>query len=152
MRGTCLALGYYANPEKTAEAFCQSPLQAQWPERIYRTGDLAKYLPDGNLLFVGRADSQIKHMGHRIELGEIEVAANALPEVQYACCLHDAAHERIVLFCQAQEDDPKRLLRRLRERLPEYMLPNRVVFLETMPANRTGKIDRALLRAQYIKE
>ena len=152
VRGTCLALGYYANPEKTAEAFCQSPLQAQWPERIYRTGDLAKYLPDGNLLFVGRADSQIKHMGHRIELGEIEVAANALPEVQYACCLHDAAHERIVLFCQAQEDDPKRLLRRLRERLPEYMLPNRVVFLETMPANRTGKIDRALLRAQYIKE
>lgn len=151
VRGTCLALGYYANPEKTAEAFCQNPLQSAYPERIYRTGDLAKLLPDGKLLFVGRADSQIKHMGHRIELGEIEVAVNALPTVQYACCLHDEARERILLLCQAEETDGKRLLQQLKAVLPDYMLPNRVIFLEQMPANRTGKIDRALLRRQYIE-
>ena len=152
VRGTCLALGYYENPEKTAEAFCQNPLQSAYPERIYRTGDLAKRLPDGNLLFVGRADSQVKHMGHRIELGEIEVAANALPSVHYACCLHDAAREKLVLFCQAEENDSKALLQQLKAVLPEYMLPNRVVFLDQMPANRTGKIDRVLLRQQYINK
>lgn len=150
VRGTCLALGYYENPEKTAEAFCQNPLHSAYPERVYRTGDLAKRLPDGNLLFVGRADSQVKHMGHRIELGEIEVAANALTAVHYACCLHDAAREKLVLFCQSEERDSKALLRQLKVTLPDYMLPNRVVFLEQMPANRTGKIDRALLRKQYI--
>lgn len=150
VRGSCLALGYYANAEKTAEAFCQNPLVSAYPERIYRTGDLAKWLPDGNLLFVGRADSQVKHMGHRIELGEIEVAVNALPEVRYACCLYDAQREKLVLFYEAEELEPRALLARLKPLLPDYMRPNRLVALEKMPANRTGKIDRALLRRQYI--
>lgn len=150
VRGTCLALGYYANAKKTAEAFCQNPLVSAWPERIYRTGDLAKWLPDGNLLFVGRADSQVKHMGHRIELGEIEVAVNALPEVRHACCLYDMQREKLVLFYEADGLDSKTLLARLKPLLPDYMRPNRLVPLEQMPANRTGKIDRALLRRQYI--
>ena len=88
--GTALALGYYADPVRTAQAFTQNPLNANWYERIYRTGDLARYDESGSLYYIGRRDFQIKHMGHRIELGEIEVAANALPEVQYACCLHEA--------------------------------------------------------------
>ena len=79
VKGTCLALGYYNNPEKTAEAFCQNPFNKSYPERIYRTGDLGKYDREGRLIFVSRRDYQIKHQGHRIELGEIEAAAFALP-------------------------------------------------------------------------
>lgn len=67
--GTCLALGYYRNPERTAAVFCQNPLQDAWPEKMYRTGDLGTWNEQGELLFMGRADSQVKHMGFRIELG-----------------------------------------------------------------------------------
>ena len=72
--GTALSLGYYNNPEQTAKAFVQNPLNQSYLEPIYRTGDLAYYGEDGNLYFASRKDFQIKHMGHRIELGEIETA------------------------------------------------------------------------------
>lgn len=74
--GTALALGYYRNPEQTAKVFVQNPLNRDYPERIYRTGDLGFYDSDGNLCFAGRRDFQIKHMGHRIELEEIELILN----------------------------------------------------------------------------
>ena len=89
--GTCLALGYYRNPEKTAEAFVINPLCDGWPEIIYRTGDIGRYDTDGNLLYVSRKDFQIKHLGHRIELGEIEAGAMAADGVSRACCLYDSA-------------------------------------------------------------
>lgn len=73
-----LALGYYNAPDKTAQVFVQNPLNHLYDERIYRTGDLAKYDAEGNLVYISRKDFQIKHLGHRIELGEIEVAANAV--------------------------------------------------------------------------
>ncbi|MEO6355651.1 MAG: amino acid adenylation domain-containing protein, partial [Ferruginibacter sp.] len=73
VRGCCLALGYYNNPEKTSEAFCQNPLNAHYPEAIYRTGDLARYNEQGEIMFLSRKDNQVKHMGQRVELGEIEI-------------------------------------------------------------------------------
>lgn len=73
--GTALALGYYNDPERTAQVFVQNPLHHRYPETIYRTGDLARYDQDGNLVYVSRKDFQIKHMGHRIELGEIDARA-----------------------------------------------------------------------------
>lgn len=150
--GTCLALGYYNNPERTAAAFCQNPLQTAWPERIYRTGDLGSWNERGELMFLGRADSQVKYMGFRIELGEIETAANAVPFVSSACCLFDADREQLCLFYQAEAQDDKGLIAALREALPRFMVPARLYWFARLPENRTGKIDRAALRRDYIEQ
>ncbi|NLD86663.1 MAG: amino acid adenylation domain-containing protein [Clostridiales bacterium] len=151
VRGSCLALGYYGDHERTEKAFCQNPLQSAYPEKIYRTGDLARY-EDGDLIFLGRADSQVKHMGHRIELGEIEIHANAIGFITSACCLYDEKREKLTLFYEAKEQDDKAVFTSLKSALPAHMIPNRLVYMKTMPANRTGKIDRALLKKTYIEE
>lgn len=150
VRGTCLAMGYYNNPEKTAEAFVQNPLQNVYPETIYKTGDLGYYAEAGELIFIGRKDFQIKHMGHRIELGEIETVVNALPFIDIGCCIYDEAHEKIVLCYQAAQPCDKRIVQGLTEMLPKFMWPNRYQFFERIPMNKNGKIDRALLKKIYI--
>jgi D-alanine--poly(phosphoribitol) ligase subunit 1 len=150
VRGTSLALGYYNNPDETARAFCQNPLNLHYPELIYRTGDLGKYNDLGELLFLSRKDYQIKHMGHRIELGEIEVAVNALNFLDVACCLYDEQNEKIVLFYQASKPCDKEILLGLRDYLPKYMLPNRLVYSEKLPMNKNAKIDRVRLKKEYI--
>ena len=96
--GTALALGYFADPVRTAQAFTQNPLNTNWYERIYRTGDLARYDESGSLYYIGRRDFQIKHMGHRVELGEIEAAAMRCDAVTRACCTFDAERQRLHLF------------------------------------------------------
>ena len=148
--GSCLALGYYGDAQRTAAAFCQNPLQNAWPERMYRTGDLGCWNEEGELMFLGRADSQVKHMGFRIELSEIEIAANAPDFVSAACCLYDHAREQLCLFYQAEEQNDKALLAALRQRLPAFMLPKRLYYFSKLPENRTGKIDRAALRRDYL--
>ena len=148
--GTCLALGYYNDPERTAAAFCQNPRQRVWPERIYRTGDLGSWNARGELMFLGRADAQVKYMGFRVELGEIETAANAIPFVSSACCLFDHEREQLCLFYQAERRSDKEIAAALRAVLPRYMVPTRLYWFEHLPENRTGKIDRAALRRDYI--
>ena len=150
--GTCLALGYYNDPERTAAAFCQTPLQSLWPERVYHTGDLASRDADGTLVFRGRADTQIKHMGHRIELAEVELAALADSGLTYVCCLFDEAADELWLFYQSEADREKELLAAMRTRLPAFMLPSRMIRLDHMPENRTGKIDRMRLRREHIEQ
>lgn len=152
VRGTCLAMGYYNNPEKTKEAFVQSPMQNAYPEKIYRTGDLGYYAENGELFFVGRSDSQIKHMGHRIELGEIEAAVNALAFIDIGCCIYDETHEKIILCYQAAEPCEKRIVQGLLEMLPKFMWPNRYLFLDKMPMNKNGKVDRPFLKETYLFE
>lgn len=149
VKGSCLALGYYNNPEKTAEAFCQNPLNTAYPERIYRTGDIGKYDGEGVLYFVSRKDAQIKHMGHRIELGEIEVAVNALDFVDAGVCIYDG--ENIFLCYQAKEACEKEILRALGKKLPPYMFPTRLVWYEKLPLNAHNKIDRVRLRGEIEK-
>jgi len=149
--GTCLALGYYRNPERTAAAFCQNPQQSAWPEKMYRTGDLGSWNARGELMFHGRADSQVKYMGFRIELGEIETAANAVEGVTSACCLYDPQKERLWLFYQGPEQIDRELTGKLKEALPRAMVPTRLRYMERLPENRTGKIDRAALRREYIQ-
>ena len=149
--GTCLALGYYNDPERTAAAFCRNPLQAAWPERIYRTGDLGSRNARGELMFTGRADAQVKYMGFRVELGEIETAANAIPFVSSACCLFDQEREQLCLFYQSEKQDDKGIAAALRAVLPRYMVPTRLYWFEKLPEGRTGKIDRAALRRDYIQ-
>ncbi len=149
--GSCLALGYYQNPERTAAAFCQNPLQNAWPEKMYRTGDLGSRNLQGELMFIGRADSQIKHMGFRIELGEIETAANAVEGVTSACCLYDQQKERLCLFYQGPEQINRKLTGELKKLLPRAMVPTRLHYMEHLPENRNGKIDRAALLLDYIQ-
>lgn len=150
VRGSSLALGYYNNPEKTKEAFCQNPLNHMYPELIYRTGDLGYYAEDGNLMFVSRKDYQIKHMGHRIELGEIEVIANALPIIGAACCIYDDKKEKIVMFYQAEGQCDKEILKSMGKSLPKYMFPNKLIYLEVLPLNKNGKIDRTFLKGRFL--
>lgn len=148
IRGTCLTMGYYHNPEKTAEAFVQNPLNTRYPELIYRTGDLGRWNERGELIFVSRKDYQIKHMGHRIELGEIEVNVNMMDGIQTCCCIYDKPTDKIVLFYVGQRE-MKELVTVLREKLPRYMIPNKVIQLETMPLTANGKLDRVTLKNQF---
>lgn len=143
--GGCLALGYYNRPALTAEAFVQNPLVTAYPERMYRTGDLAAYR-GGELVFMGRRDSQIKHMGHRIELAEIALCANAAGGVAQSVCVYDEPAQRLHLFYQGTAD-PAALSAHLREHLPRYMLPATLHPVATLPQTRTGKVDAKALRA-----
>lgn len=152
VRGTSLASGYYNNPEKTAEAFRQNPLNSKYPELIYHTGDLGRMDTDGNLVFQSRRDFQIKHMGHRIELGEIETAANAIEGMQSCCCIYDEEDNRIRMVYVAPGKTEKDILLELQRALPKYMCPNRLVAIEQMPMNKNNKIDRVYLKEHYIEK
>jgi amino acid adenylation domain-containing protein len=145
IRGTCLTMGYYNDPEKTAEAFIQNPANTAYTERIYRTGDVGRRNERGELVFLCRRDSQIKHMGHRIELGEIELAALKLEEVSQACCVYDDKSKRIVLFYTSL-DLKSEITTHLQKLLPRYMIPALTVRLMSMPLTPNGKIDRKGLK------
>lgn len=148
--GSSLALGYYNNPEMTQKAFVQSPLNSYYPERMYRTGDIAYYNEDGLLMFSSRIDHQIKHMGHRIELGEIESHINALNYIEASVCIYDKESEKIILFYQAQSDCRKEIFKDMMERIPKYMIPNIMIHFESLPLNKNAKIDRVLLEKEYF--
>lgn len=148
VKGTSLAAGYYNNPERTLEVFVQNPLQDRYEEKVYRTGDLAWYNEYGELMYSGRKDDQIKHMGHRIELGEIETAVSSFSEVYRCCCFYNEARHRIVLVMETELEIAKAEVReRLRRQIPEYMLPGEIVCLPRLPLNANGKIDRKKLKA-----
>ncbi|HEY9830739.1 MAG TPA: amino acid adenylation domain-containing protein [Stenomitos sp.] len=150
--GAGLARGYLNRPDLTQEKFISNPFSNQPSSRLYKTGDLARYLPDGNIEYLGRIDNQVKIRGFRIELGEIETAL----------ALHPAVQETVVV---AREDIPgdKRLVayivpiqvpptyQELRDfllqKLPSYMVPNAIVVLSTMPLTSNGKVDRRALPA-----
>ncbi|MBR3160223.1 MAG: amino acid adenylation domain-containing protein [Atopobiaceae bacterium] len=142
--GSCLVMGYLGAHDRTAKAFMQNPTNTRWLEPMYRTGDLARYDENGDLVYVSRKDHQIKHLGQRIELGDIEAAAHAVDGVERACCLYDAARKRLVL-CYVGSVERKELKELLRERLPQYMVPNNTRKLDEMPLSKNGKIDRAAL-------
>ena len=147
IRGTCLTMGYYNNPEKTEEVFVQNPLCRAYPERIYRTGDIGRINEHGELVFVSRKDSQIKHMGHRIELGEIDAAAQKHVDVRRTACVYDDTHKRIALFYVGDVEESA-LAAFLATYLPRYMLPAITVRLTAIPLTDNGKTDRRALREQ----
>ncbi|MBQ1315847.1 MAG: amino acid adenylation domain-containing protein [Lachnospiraceae bacterium] len=140
--GTALALGYLGDAAATACVFTQNPLNPHYPERIYRTGDLAYYDAAGDLVFAGRKDFQIKHMGHRIELGEIEAAMDSLPEIGRAVCLF--RNDKICAFYTG-DIEKAALSAALKKRLPEYMVPRTFRKLDEIPLNKNGKADRKAL-------
>lgn len=147
--GSCVALGYWNNPEKTATAFVANPLTPSYAEKIYRTGDIASLEADGTISFIGRKDFQIKHQGYRIDLGEIEHAADVTLGAKSCSVLYETEKRNIVLFYEADvELDVQYIRMQMLVYLPKYMLPTRIIRLETMPLNPNGKIDRKLLAAK----
>lgn len=141
IRGSYLALGYYNDLEKTKEVFVQNPLNVCYPEIVYRTGDIVKYNKHGELIYIGRKDFQIKHMGNRIELGEIESSVYTVKEIESCACVLDKENDWIVLFYSGKVSKDV-VAERCKERLPKYMIPNKIVKMEELPLNRNGKIDR----------
>jgi amino acid adenylation domain-containing protein len=148
IRGSSLALGYWNNPERTAQAFVQNPLHSHYPELVYRTGDLVYRNERGEIMFVGRKDYQIKHQGYRIELGEIEHAALQVSGIRHACVVYDAPNKDIVLYFESAQDiEAARIRHQLGAHVPKYMLPTVIERVEHMPRNPNGKIDRLALSA-----
>jgi acyl-CoA synthetase (AMP-forming)/AMP-acid ligase II len=146
VRGSSLALGYWNNPEKTAAAFVQNPLNPHYPELIYRTGDLVFRNGRGEIMYVGRKDFQIKHLGYRIELGEIEHAIFQVEGVRNACVVYNQNKKEIVLFYEsANELSPAVFREKLLKSLPKYMLPTAYHRLDSIPLTANGKIDRQKL-------
>ena len=149
--GTAVAMGYYKDPERTAAAFTQNPLNPAFLETIYRTGDLVRLAENGEMVYVSRKDFQIKHMGHRIELGEIETALCAVEGVERACCLY--LHDKGKILCYTCGPAQKaQIVEALHVTLPAYMIPNLFRTIDAMPLNKNGKIDRNALMALYEKE
>ena len=146
VRGSSLALGYWNNPEKTAAAFVQNPLNPHYPELVYRTGDLVFRNGRGEIMYVGRKDFQIKHLGYRIELGEIEHAVFQVAGVRNACVVYDQNKKEIVLFYESESElSPAVFREQLLKSLPKYMLPTAYHRLDNIPLNANGKIDRQKL-------
>jgi amino acid adenylation domain-containing protein/non-ribosomal peptide synthase protein (TIGR01720 family) len=150
--GNGLARGYLNLPELTNEKFIPNPFNPAQSLRLYRTGDQARYLADGNIEFLGRIDNQVKIRGFRIELGEIEAVLNSYPQVQQAVVIvrEDIAdNKRLVAYVVTEDDsiNSNQLREGLKQKLPEYMVPSAFVFLETLPLTLNGKIDRNILPA-----
>jgi amino acid adenylation domain-containing protein len=147
--GEGLARGYLNQPELTAERFILDPFRTEPGARMYKTGDLARYRPDGNIEFLGRADDQVKIRGFRIELGEIETVLGQHPAVREAVVLarEDAPGEKRLVAYVVADSSADELRCFLKDKLPEYMVPAVVVLLEALPVTPNGKVDRRALPA-----
>ncbi|QLE48410.1 amino acid adenylation domain-containing protein [Nostoc sp. C057] len=158
--GAGVARGYLNRPELTQEKFIPNPFSrsrgageqgSRGRERLYKTGDLARYLPDGNIEYLGRIDNQVKIRGFRIELGEIEAVLSQHPHVQASCVIarEDTPDDkRLVAYIVLQPEQTatvKELRSFLKEKLPEYMVPSAIAILESLPLTPNGKIDRRAL-------
>lgn len=151
--GVGLARGYLNNPTLTAEKFCDNP--ANPGERIYRTGDVARWLPDGNIEYLGREDHQVKIRGLRIELGEIENTVRSFPGIIDCVAVVKKYSESVILIIaylvSKDEPDLAQLKLFLKNRLPDYMIPNHFERIPEMPLSPTGKADRRALPEPKIQ-
>jgi surfactin family lipopeptide synthetase C len=149
--GFGVAKSYLNRPELTAQKFIPNPFSDEPKARLYKTGDLGRYLPDGNIEFLGRLDQQVKIRGYRIELPEIETVLNQHSAVQEVIVVAqediDAHHRLIAYIVPEKEQVPTVDVLRsfLKNYLPEYMLPSVFVMLKTLPLNPNGKVDRQAL-------
>ncbi len=150
--GAGVARGYYRNPSLTEEKFIYHP---ELGERLYRTGDAGRYLPDGNLEFLGRMDFQVKINGYRVELGEVEQCALAFGAIKSCCAvvLSEAHRQRLALYYVSEAPlEESALLAFMSGQLPLYMLPAALVRLEALPYNSSGKLDRKALPVPAVRE
>ena len=145
VRGSFVSAGYYNNPEKTAEAFVQNPLNYSYPEICYKTGDLVKMNENGEILYICRKDFQIKRMGYRIELGEIEAAAISVEGVKECACVYNKEKNKIILFYSAPNIAQNYMMKHMAKLINGYMMPDEFVNMPVLPRNQNGKIDRKML-------
>jgi amino acid adenylation domain-containing protein len=150
--GAGVARGYLHRPELTAEKFLSDPFSGGASSRVYCTGDLARYLPDGNIEFLGRIDNQVKLRGFRIELGEIEATLNRHPAVKEAVVDAYQADESMerqlvgyIVLDKALASDPNDVRAYLESKLPVFMIPNVLMTLAALPMTSSGKLDRSKL-------
>ncbi|HEY6923350.1 MAG TPA: amino acid adenylation domain-containing protein, partial [Steroidobacteraceae bacterium] len=149
--GVQVARGYLNRPDLTQERFLPDPFSATPGTRVYKTGDLGRYLPDGNIVFLGRTDFQVKIRGFRIELGEIEaqlLACRGVGEAVVIAREDSAADKRLVAYVVPNDDTELsvgELRAQLAARLPEYMVPAAYVVLPSLPVTPNGKVDRSVL-------
>ncbi|WP_295622027.1 amino acid adenylation domain-containing protein, partial [Chamaesiphon sp. GL140_3_metabinner_50] len=167
--GAGVGRGYLNNPQLTAKAFIENPFNPKDSPRLYKTGDKARYLPDGNIEFLGRIDYQVKIRGNRIELGEIELVLSQHPQVREVVLIaredrpgdlylaaylvinptvlegDDAVVERSLAFGNNQRIETGELRDFLKQKLPDYMVPGAFVYLPSLPLTPNGKIDRKAL-------
>ena len=154
--GVAVGRGYWRSADLTAERFVPDPFSRDAGARLYDTGDLARYLADGNIEYVGRSDSQVKIRGNRIELGEIEAALSQVAGVSEGVVIvredtaGDARLVGYVVWEAGVETNSAEVREQLRRRLPDYMVPAALVTLERMPLSPNGKIDRKALPAPDI--
>lgn len=145
--GVSLARGYLNRPELTAKKFILDPFN---PGRMYKSGDLARFLPDGNIDFLGRIDHQVKIRGFRVELGGIETVLNQHPAVKEAIVIpheYEAGDKRLIAYIVPRNQPPtnKQLKDFLKTRLPKYMIPSGFVMLDALPLTPNDKVDRKAL-------
>jgi amino acid adenylation domain-containing protein len=148
--GVQLAKGYLNDSQRTSEAFRPNPFPQIPGEHLYRTGDLAKELPDGSFEYHGRIDHQVKIRGFRVELGEIESVLNTHPGVREAAVLavdYGAGQKRLIAWLSGNKVDNRQIKQHLSQLLPDYMIPQRVEWLPSLPKNHNGKLDRKALQA-----
>ncbi|MEH2193291.1 MAG: non-ribosomal peptide synthase/polyketide synthase, partial [Nostoc sp.] len=149
--GVALAQGYLNRPELTQEKFIPNPFGEERGSKLYKTGDLARYLPDGNIEYLGRIDNQVKIRGFRIELGEIETVLSQYPHLQASCAIAREdipGNKSLVAYIVSQKEQTftiSDLRGFLKSKLPEYMVPSAIVILEALPFTPGGKIDRRAL-------
>jgi thioesterase domain-containing protein len=154
--GIGLARGYLNRPDLTGEKFIPDPFSEVPGARLYKTGDLSRFLPDGNIEYLGRIDFQVKLRGFRIELGEIEAVLGECAGVLQAVVVvreDQPGDKRLVAYLLAAPDkalETENLRREIKEKLPEYMVPSRFVVLDNFPMTTSGKVDRKALPAPSL--
>jgi amino acid adenylation domain-containing protein/non-ribosomal peptide synthase protein (TIGR01720 family) len=150
--GANLARGYLNRPDLTEEKFIFNPFDKSKESRLYKTGDLVRYLPDGNIEFLGRVDEQVKIRGFRIEIGEIEAVLSQHPQLRQTAVIvreDQPGNKRLVAYVVPKQEQvtANELRRFLKEKLPDFMVPGAFVNLETLPLTPNGKVDRRALPA-----
>ncbi len=148
-------LGYYRDPERTKVGFIQNPAHDAFKDTAYRTGDVVNINPaDGKVYILGRQDNQIKHMGYRIELEEIENALSCIDSVKQSAVVHCEIRSlsQIVAFIKTESIgiEEGQLRTKLQEIIPHYMIPTRFEFVDQLPKNANGKLDRKKLKSDYM--
>ncbi|WP_143288199.1 condensation domain-containing protein, partial [Calothrix rhizosoleniae] len=153
--GDGLARGYLNRPQLTSEKFILNPFDDSKSERLYKTGDLTRYLRDGNIEFLGRIDNQVKIRGFRIELGEIEAVLATHPQVNQTVVIateENTGNKRLVAYVVINSEITTQQLREyLKAQLPDYMVPSAFVTLESLPVTPNGKVDRKALPVPEIE-
>jgi amino acid adenylation domain-containing protein/non-ribosomal peptide synthase protein (TIGR01720 family) len=147
LAGPCVGRGYFNDEKRTKEAFLNGPIEGITNQkRIYKTGDLARFMPNGTMEFIGRNDNQVKILGHRIELDAIENIMAEIPAVKSVKAIADTNKQMIVLYYVSDSEIDKNFMEeQLLNKLPKYMLPSAFIHMLSFPLTKNGKIDKTKL-------